>query len=63
MATKDGKIATSGGETYEFNSEEDAAGFVNCCNSPGGRPRLCATEWRCINKKIEKVKKDVGRAR
>ena len=58
-----GKIATSGGVSYEFNSEEDAAGFVNCCNSPGGRPGHCAIQWRCIRKKMKIVEKDVGRAR
>ena len=63
MATNDGKIAHCGGVTYEFNSEEDAAGFVNCCSSPSGRPGLCAIEWRCINKNIEIVEKNVSLAR
>ena len=62
MATNDGKIAQCGGVIYEFNSEEDAASFVNCCNSLGGRPGLCAVEWRCIIKKMEIIEKDVGLA-
>lgn len=57
---KTGKTVEDGGIVYEFSSEEDAIGFVNCCNGTDGRPRSCAVEWRCIDKKRKVNEKDTG---
>jgi len=55
-----GSTVEYGDHIYKFGSEEDALGFVNCCNGSGGRPGSCAIEWRCINKKKKVNEKDAG---
>ncbi|MES2262383.1 MAG: hypothetical protein V4724_27995 [Pseudomonadota bacterium] len=34
--------------TYSFANEADADGFLRCVKGPGGRPAVCAAQWRCI---------------
>lgn len=60
MIKRTGKIVEYGNHIYEFGSEEDAIGFVGCCNGQSGRPVTCATQWRCISQKIKVKERDTG---
>lgn len=55
-----GKIVDYCDILYELSSEEDAIGFVKCCDRSGGQPGPCAIEWRCISKKKKVNEKDSG---
>lgn len=58
MIKRIGKTVEYGNHIYEFGSEEDAIGFVDCCNGASGRPMSCANQWRCTSQKIKE--KDAG---
>ena len=63
MIKRTGSTVEFGDYTYEFSSEEDAIGFVSCCNGSDGRPGSCAIEWRCTNKIKKVIEKDTGLGR
>ncbi len=58
--TRLGARVEYGDVIYQFDSEEDAIGIVNCYNDCGGRPKLCAIEWRCVSCKTIVNEKSVG---
>lgn len=51
------RAVVDGGDTYVFDSENDAIEFKNCCNSSGGIVSRCAIEWRgkIINRQEKKI--------
>ena len=63
MIKRTGKTVVYDNHIYEFGSEDDAIGFMDCCNGFGGRPVSCANQWRCISVKNKVQEKDTGHER
>lgn len=60
MIKRYGTTVEYGGHIYEFATEDDAIGFLGCCNGQGGRPVTCANQWRCIGQRKKAKESDFG---